>query len=76
MLDLPVSTGLERVKKRSGPTPTDRFEEEPAKFFERVREAYLELARAEPQRIRIVNAAGNVEEVENAVATVLESLDR
>ena len=75
LLDLPVSAGLERVTKRSGPAPTDRFEEEPAKFFERVREAYLELARAEPKRIRIVNAAGTVEEVQKAVASVLESLD-
>ena len=70
------SVGLERVTKRSGPAPTDRFEEEPAKFFERVREAYLELAHAEPNRIRIVNAAGTVEEVQKAVAAVLESLER
>ena len=76
LLDLPVSAGLERVQKRSGPAPTDRFEEEPAKFFERVREAYLELARKEPKRIRIINAAGSVEEVQQAVAAVLESLDR
>jgi dTMP kinase len=73
---LTVSVGLERVHKRSGPAPTDRFEEEPAKFFERVREAYLELARAEPERIRVVDAAGTVEQVQKAVATVLESLDR
>jgi dTMP kinase len=76
LLDLPVSAGLERVQKRSGPAPTDRFEEEPAKFFERVREAYLELARVEPKRIRIINAAGSVEEVQQAVVAVLESLDR
>jgi dTMP kinase len=74
LLDLPVSTGLERVRQRSGATPTDRFEEEPAKFFERVRDAYLALARAEPQRIRIVNASGNVQEVQREVAAVLESL--
>ena len=74
LLDLPVETGLERVRARSGPTPTDRFEEEPAKFFERVREAYLALARAEPKRFRIVNASGTVAEVQQQVASVLESL--
>jgi dTMP kinase len=74
LLDLPVSVGLERVKQRSGATPTDRFEEEPAKFFERIREAYLDLARAEPERIRIVNASGTVAEVQKEVAAVLESL--
>jgi dTMP kinase len=76
LLDLPVRVGLERVTKRSGPAPTDRFEEEPAKFFERVRDAYLELAHAEPNRIRVVNAAGTVEEVQKAVTSVLESLER
>jgi dTMP kinase len=74
LLDLPVSTGLERVRQRSGATPTDRFEEEPAKFFERVRDAYLDLARAEPKRFRIVNASGTVEDVQTEVAAVLESL--
>ena len=74
LLDLPVELGLERVKRRSGAAPTDRFEEEPAKFFERVRESYLEQARAEPARIRIVNASGTLTEVQNEVAAVLESL--
>lgn len=74
LLDLPVSTGLERVKQRSGSAPMDRFEEEPARFFERVREAYLALARKEPQRVRIVNAGGTVAEVQREVAGVLESL--
>ena len=74
LLDLPVELGLERVKRRSGAAPTDRFEEEPAKFFERVRESYLELARAEPVRIRIVNASGTLTDVQNEVAAVLESL--
>jgi dTMP kinase len=74
LLDLPVGTGLERVKQRSGAAPTDRFEEEPARFFERVREAYLALARAEPDRIRIVNASGNVADVQKEVVAVLESL--
>jgi dTMP kinase len=74
LLDLPVTTGLERVRLRSGAAPTDRFEEEPAKFFERVRDAYLALARAEPQRIRIVNASGTVMEVQKEVAAVLEAL--
>jgi dTMP kinase len=75
LLDLPVELGLERVRQRSGTSaPTDRFEEEPAKFFERVREAYLALARAEPARIRIIDASRSVAEVQNQVATVLAAL--
>jgi dTMP kinase len=74
LLDLPVTIGLERVRKRSGAIPTDRFEEEPAKFFVRVRDAYLQLARAEPKRIRIVNASGTLPEVQRQVSDVLETL--
>jgi dTMP kinase len=74
LLDLPVTTGLERVRLRSGTVPTDRFEEEPVKFFERVRDAYLELARAEPKRFRVVNASGSVAHVQQQAAAVLESL--
>jgi len=74
LLDLDVAAGLERVRQRSGATPTDRFEEEPARFFERVREAYLAIARAEPTRVRIVNAAGSLADVQQQVAAVLQSL--
>jgi dTMP kinase len=75
LLDLPVALGLERVRQRSGTTaPTDRFEEEPARFFERVRATYLELARAEPRRIRIIDASGDLDSVKAQVARVLESL--
>jgi dTMP kinase len=72
LLDLPVATGLERVRLRSGAAPTDRFEEEPARFFERVRNEYLTLAQAEPRRFRVINATGTVEQVQEAVAAVLE----
>lgn len=74
LLDLPVVAGLERVKQRSGATPTDRFEEEPARFFERVRDTYLALAKVEPQRFRIIDAAKPLAEVQAQVAAALESL--
>ena len=38
----------------------DRFEREDERFFERVRNAYLERAKAEPERMRIINAAADV----------------
>lgn len=74
LLDLHVQAGLERVRQRSGPAPTDRFEEEPARFFERVRAAYLELARAEPGRIRIIDAQAALPDVQKHVSLALEAL--
>jgi dTMP kinase len=38
----------------------DRFEREDERFFGRVRNAYLERARAEPERMRIIDAAADV----------------
>lgn len=55
LLDLPVETGLRRARARSGAEP-DRFEGETLQFFERVRMAYLALARREPHRFRVLDA--------------------
>jgi dTMP kinase len=73
LLDLPVAMGLERAKsRRSG--AADRFETETQAFFERVRAAYLELARREPARIHLIDASAPLEAVKRQVAAVLERL--
>jgi len=69
LLDVPVEAGRERAGNRSDP---DRFERENNEFFTRVRETYLTRARAEPQRMRIVNASLPLEQVQQQIATVLE----
>ena len=73
LLDLPVSMGLERARNRLAGA-SDRFEAETQAFFERVRSAYLELARREPQRIRVIDASVPFDAVERQVSTVLERL--
>ena len=73
LLDLPVSMGLERAKSRQA-GPADRFEAETQAFFERVRAAYLELARREPRRIHVIDASRALEEVMRQVDAVLEGL--
>lgn len=73
LLDLPVSLGLERARsRRSG--AVDRFEAEAQAFFERVRGAYVELARCEPGRIHVIDAAAPLEAVERQVTAVLARL--
>jgi dTMP kinase len=74
LLDLPVPVGLTRSKARSGNAPSDRFEAEPAVFFERVRQAYLELARREPERIKVIDAAASLASVQAAIADALAPL--
>jgi dTMP kinase len=71
LLDLPVETGLARSKKRSGNQPADRFEAEPAQFFERVRAAYLDLAGREPERIRVIDAAQPLHLVQQQIDVAL-----
>jgi dTMP kinase len=68
LLDVPVDIGLERASERSAP---DRFEREQKEFFERVRATYLERARREPQRLRVVDASRSPAEVERQIAAIL-----
>jgi len=73
LLDLPVRVGLARARGRQGAT-ADRFEAETVGFFEKVREGYLALARREPQRLRIIDAAAPLSEVEQRIAQALGEL--
>jgi dTMP kinase len=72
LLDLPVSEGLARTRIRGA--AADRFEEEPAAFFERVRARYLARAAAEPERFRVLDAAAPLAQVQAAAAAALDDL--
>ena len=73
LLDLPVADGLARVGQRGD---FDRFEREEAQFFERVREAYRDRARAEPDRFGVIDAGRTLAEVEDQIAAVLDDFTR
>jgi len=63
VFDVTVEESQRRAARRThgGDTP-DRLDVEDAAFYARVRDAYLRLAAAEPDRVRIIDAAGSVEE--------------
>lgn len=71
LLDVPVEVGLARAGDRSDP---DRFEQEQVEFFERVRQAYLEMAAAESQRYRVIDAARPLDAVQQQLADVLTQI--
>lgn len=71
ILDLPVGVGLERAGKRSAP---DRFELEKHDFFNKVRDTYLERAKAHPERYQIINASPSISDVQQSIQTVLEKM--
>ena len=74
LLDLPVTAGLARAAHRNGVDGPDRFESEQLGFFERVRATYLERARREPARFRVIDASVAPDDVTHAVAAALEPL--
>jgi len=71
LVDVPVEVGLAR--KRRG--PWNRFEDtEGAAFFEKVRAAYHRLADEEPDRFRVVDGSGPVEETDARIRELVEPI--
>lgn len=69
LLDAPVDVGMERVQHRGA---RDRFEAERDEFFKRVRRSYLQRARREPRRIKVVDAQLGIAEVQAHITAVLD----
>ncbi|MGL5363193.1 MAG: dTMP kinase [Bosea sp. (in: a-proteobacteria)] len=63
MLDLPPEIGLARADARRGSAAKDRFEGEGIGFHRRLRQAFLDIAAAEPARCIVIDAAGSQEDV-------------
>lgn len=72
LLDLPVAVGLRRARERNG--GSDRFEGEQTSFFDAVRTEYLRRSAAEPQRIRVIDAAQSPSQVLTAALEALSDL--
>jgi dTMP kinase len=71
IFDMPVAVGLERAHARAGSEM--RFESKGLAFHERLREGFLAVARAEPERCAVIDAQGSLDEVEQAVWAAVES---
>ena len=77
VFDLDVEEATRRLRGRSaspgGDAPT-RFDLEGRAFHERVRHGYLEIAAAEPDRVRVVDASGPPEAVDARVDLAIAPL--
>lgn len=69
LLDLSAETGLARARQ-SG--VVDRFESETLKFFESARQTFLDIARAEPDRVFVINAEQDIGNIQQEIKQVLE----
>jgi len=70
VLDLDVDRGRARTQVRDA--SPDRIERERDPFFERVRAAYLARAKAEPERMRVIDASPSAEQVASRAVALLQ----
>ena len=76
ILDIPAEAGLKRAAKRRGKGGADRFEAEALAFHQTLRRAFLDIARAEPQRCAVIDALKSQKNVAADIwATVEARLD-
>jgi dTMP kinase len=65
ILDLDVTIGLERARARSG--SENRFEKFGTDFHEKLRQAFLDIAKRSPERCRVIDAGGTEDQVAEAI---------
>ena len=69
LFDVPVEVSLKRLALARSP---DKFEREGSVFFEKLRNAYLERAKKDTARFRIINADQALDVVKNEVKVIIE----
>ncbi len=75
LFDVPSSVSRDRLERmRALGRDLDKFEQEDAGFFDRVRDAYLERAAAEPSRFRVIDAGRPLAEVRAELARIVGAL--
>jgi dTMP kinase len=65
VLDVDAATAESRMQREL--RKADRMEQQPAEFYERVREGYREIATHEPKRIVLINGSRDPDEIESEI---------
>ena len=76
LFDLPIAESTSRTTRRStskgtGTTPRNRLDIEHADFHTRVRDAYLQIALAEPERVKLIDSSGPLEKTHERVKEII-----
>ena len=71
LLDLDTEIGIKRAMERQS-GKLDRIETESLDFFETIRKGYLELAKNEPNRIKIINGILSISEIETQIWEIIK----
>lgn len=71
LFDLSVDDAAVRTRRRVASKRTDRLDSEDRDFHGRVRDAYVEMARAAPDRFRVIDARGSVDETHRIVMDIV-----
>lgn len=70
--DIPIEKAILRTSARTDEeTVKNRMDKETADFYNRVRQAYLEIAEREPRRFRVIEASGSINEVHKKVLEIV-----
>ena len=70
VFDIDVETSMQRIGKDK-----DRMEASGKEFFERVRNGYLEIAKKEPSRIKVINAVDSINNIHKQVVELFVELE-
>jgi len=70
-LDVSVEVGMARIEARAA---KDRIELEEREFFERVRSVFIRRSEAFPERIKLIDASGAVDDIHSKIRALIDSL--
>ena len=67
VFDIDIETSMQRVGKTK-----DRMESAGTEFFNRVRNGYLAIAKEEPNRVKVINSADSIENIQKQVVGLVK----
>jgi dTMP kinase len=74
ILDIDPEEGMRRAGARRGTSEADRFEKEGLSLHRRRRKAFLEIAKAEPKRCKVIDASRPAEKIAAEIASAAEAV--